>query len=318
MALFARKKRILAKIEVTYGTDSSPTGSEAMLTKNLTLSDPYGGDRVTRDFDTEALGLDTEINVNPFVQCTFDVEIAGAGSAAVTAGTAPGYGVLLRACGFDETITATTDTQYAPVSASFESASIYFIVDGQQHTLLGARGSVSFNFAKGAIPSMTFTMTGRYATPTAAGAITPDVSAFQDPLPVTMANTTLTMGGLSLPTESLTCDMANNVVPRNIIASEEILITDRQPTGQVAFEAPVIGTNDIFTDWVESHAGTINTIATLLTHGTATGDIVVFSAPQTQVSALSEQDSDGLLVYQGTARYTRTAAGDDEILITVK
>jgi len=317
MALFARKKRLLADIEVTYGTDPGVTGTNAILTKNLTLSDPYGGERITRDLDTEALGLDEEINVNPFVQVTFDVEIAGAGSAAVTAGTAPGYGVLLRACGFAETLNAATDAQYDPVSADFESASLHFIVDGQLHEILGARGSVSFNFAKGTIPVMTFTMTGRYATPIAAGAITPDVSAFQTPLPITKANTTLTLGGLSLPTESLTCDMANQVVPRNIIASEEILITDRQPTGQIAFEAPVIGTNDIFTDWLESHNG-FNTIATVLVHGTVTGNIVQFDATQTQISQLAEQDSDGLYVYQGSARYVRTAAGDDEVKLTIK
>ncbi|MCK7495178.1 MAG: hypothetical protein MZW92_31855 [Comamonadaceae bacterium] len=44
------------------------------------------------------------------MQLTFDVEIKGSGAA----GTAPELGVLLKGCGFGETVVAVTSVTYAP------------------------------------------------------------------------------------------------------------------------------------------------------------------------------------------------------------
>ena len=44
------------------------------------------------------------------VEVTFEVEMAGSG----TAGTAPAFGPLLKACGNSETIVTDTSVTYAP------------------------------------------------------------------------------------------------------------------------------------------------------------------------------------------------------------
>ena len=111
-----RKKYILAKIETTYGTDPTPAAANAILTSGLQRS-LYEGNVVTRELDRETLGNDETVNTAPYVMIEFAVELAGAG----TAGDAPDYGVLLRACGFAETIDAGVDVEYAPVSSGFES-----------------------------------------------------------------------------------------------------------------------------------------------------------------------------------------------------
>ena len=48
MALLSRKRLILVKVESTYGTDSVPTGTDALLVRNLDIT-PLSGDIVSRD-----------------------------------------------------------------------------------------------------------------------------------------------------------------------------------------------------------------------------------------------------------------------------
>jgi hypothetical protein len=80
------------------------------------------------------------------------VELAGSG----TAGTAPAYGSILKACGFSETIVASTSVTYAPVSSSFSSVTIYYNVDGVRHKLTGCRGTFTLNGTVGDIPYIEF------------------------------------------------------------------------------------------------------------------------------------------------------------------
>lgn len=315
MAKFRRKRVIFAKLEVTYGTDPVPVAADAILTKNLNLDDPYAGDRVARDLDRPTLGLQEEININPHVTLSFDVEIAGSG----TPGTAPKYGRLLKACGFTETPDPDTTpvyVEYAPNSTLADSVTLYLEIDGQRHIIKGARGNVVFNFQRG-IPFMHFTFAGLYTRPAAGEISSPDFTAFQVPVPVTKANTTMTLGAYSGPAASLTCDMGMQVYPRNVIDQEEVLLTDRSPTGQIVIDMPDLGDINVFEDFVESHAGTIGTGALALQHGTAAGNIVEFEAPKVQLSTVSEGDDTGLAIYTLNARYIPDA-GDDEVLLTVR
>ncbi|KAA9133457.1 hypothetical protein F3N42_03650 [Marinihelvus fidelis] len=312
-----RKKRILAKIESVYGTDPTPDGSNAILTRNLDIPEVYGGEKVQRNLDRETLGHDESINVEPQVQVSFEVELAGAGSAAVTAGTAPAYGPLLRACGFAESITATTDTQYDPVSASFESVTLYYIMDGNLHILTGCRGNVEFMFPRRGFPYMRFTFWGTYATPTAAGAYTIDTSAFMTPLPVNQANTTLDLDSYSPRAESLSLNMNNEVVNRNIINFDERLIVDRAPSGEIAFEVPEVGSKDVYSDLIESHSG-VNKGPFNLVHGTATGNIIELDVPLGQFTDLNVSDSDGVALGTGPYNALPSDTGDDEVKLTVR
>jgi len=310
-----RAKTLLAKIETTYNTDAAPTGLEAILTKGLTIN-PYNGNTVSRDIDRSSLGNDTQINTNPNVEITFDVELAGA----KTAGIAPGYGCLLRACGLSETINATVDVVYQPVSSGYESVTLNYLRKNnagtnQLHKVTGCRGSVSFSLSKEGIPMMSFKFVGFYTRPVDVTAVVANTTAFADPLPISNAQTSLTIGAYSPIAESLSIDLAQEVKPRNVINQNEVVITDRKPTGSTSVQAPDVSTKDFFAE-VESHNGV--TLQTLqLIHGTTPGNIIQINAPKVQLTSIAEQDGDGELHYNlGLSLIAN--AGDDEFVLTIK
>src|SRR5690242_2663263 len=109
-----KKYVVLAKIEVTQFTDPIPTGSaNAILVKNLKLT-PLKVSNEDRNVYRPYYGNSEQIPVMEEVSVEFDVEIAGSG----TAGDAPKYGPLLRACAMAEVVTVGTDVVYNPISSA--------------------------------------------------------------------------------------------------------------------------------------------------------------------------------------------------------
>lgn len=309
--MFFRKKYLLAKIEASYGVDSLPTNTNGIITSDMTIS-PYEGNRVSRNIDRAYLGNFAEINTGPMVTIEFSVEVAGSG----TAGTAPGYDALLRACGFAATVTPATDVQYDLISEAFESVTLHFWLDGQRHRATGAVGSVSVGFNREELPYFRFRFEGLYLSPTSEASVDPTYAAFTAGiLPVNDTNTALTVFGFAAKTEQVSLDLANNIASRFLINSSELLITDRAPTATLLVEAPTLAAHDFFAD-LESHAG-VTTGVLQVVHGTVAGNIVQIDCPALQLSQISVQDSDALVAYQMQAKLL-PSAGDDEFKITVK
>lgn len=114
MSLLTRKRSILAKIESSYGVDPTPTGgANAILVKSLNIN-PMEATLVGRDNIKPYLGNNEEILAAVYNKVDFEVEIAGSG----TAGVAPAYGPLLRACGMSELILATAHTDTAQAGST--------------------------------------------------------------------------------------------------------------------------------------------------------------------------------------------------------
>lgn len=98
MSLKTNKRIVVAKIETTYGVDSTPTGAEAMLLRNLTVT-PLDGDLANRVLIRPFFGNSDTLVASTRVKIDFEIEMAGAGAA----GVIPAYGALLRACALSET-----------------------------------------------------------------------------------------------------------------------------------------------------------------------------------------------------------------------
>jgi hypothetical protein len=113
MALLTRKRLILAETESTYGTDPSPDGADAILVRDLNIT-PQQSDVVSRDLVRPYLGASEQLLANTRVECTFSVELAGSG----TAGTAPRFGKVLKACALAETTVTPAETGTATAGAS--------------------------------------------------------------------------------------------------------------------------------------------------------------------------------------------------------
>lgn len=305
MPLLTRKRLILLETESTYGTDPTPTGVDAVLVRDLSIT-PLQSDTVGRDLVRPYLGASEQLLANTRVQCTFSVELAGSG----TAGTAPRYGKALLACGLSETIVASTSVTYAPVSASFGSATIYYNIDGVLHKVTGARGTFTINGTVGQIPTIDFTFTGIYNTPT--DTALPSVTYGDQATPVIFkqGNTTgfelLSYAGCL---QSVSFDIGNSLVYRELVGcTKQVLLTDRAATGSVTLEAVTMATKNYFTA-----ALTDNTLGNLLfQHGQTAGNIIDFVSTRIDIGDVSYGDQDG--IHMLTIPYTAvpSTSGNDE------
>ena len=310
MPLLSRKRTILAKTEVTYGTDPTPTGlANAILVRNLNIT-PLNAELASRDLVRPYLGASEQLLASSYVAVDFEVEMAGAG----TAGTAPAYGPLLLACGMSETLVALATATYTPVSTAFKSVTIYYNVDGVLHKITGARGNVELNIAAGQIPTFKFSFTGLYNAPTDTAAPTVTYTSFQTPLVANNDNTTgFSLFSYSGILSSLALNLSNAVAFRNLIGLEDVLMTDRQVNGTCVIEAPSIATKDFFSIALANALGALD-----ITHGITAGNKVQITSARVDISNPTYQDMNGIQMLQIPLTLVPSTAGNDEISIVVK
>jgi hypothetical protein len=305
------KKVIAAKLEVTYGTDPTPDGTNGILCSNISLT-PLAGSVAKRQRAHATYGADKHTLLQEYRTVSFDVELAGAGAA----GDAPLYGPLLRACGLSETISEDTKVEYAPISSSQESVTIWFWWDGLLHKLNGARGTVSFKLNGGALPMMSFAFTGLFgAADSDASALDVEsgMASFIDAIEVNKANTaTATLMGTAVTLESLQVDLGNQAQFRDRPNAAYVALTNREVTGNISFEAQTVATKA----WV-STAKTGTTGALAIVHGTAAGNIIKIDGSKAQLEQPSYNEGDGIVIMQSAFGLKRTA-GDDEFKLTVQ
>lgn len=305
---FYRKLAALAKIEATYGIDAGPTGAANAIQMSDVSVMPLEGEQVSRDLMLPYFGDQGFVIAGTFARVEGSVEIAGAG----VAGTVPGYGPLLRACGLAELISAGTKVEYVPVSAAQEAASIYMNLDGVNHVLLGARGTVSLSIAPKQIPRYRFTMTGLLGPVADAALPAAVLSGFQKPLVSSKANTSFSLHGLAAVMESFSLDLGNQVEPRMLVGSESIEIVDRKVKGTTVIEAVAIAVKDWFSI---ARASTVGELA--LQHGKAAGNIVEIAAAAVQIGQPTYGNTQGILNNSLPLTFC-PVAGDDELTIRVR
>ncbi len=308
MAL-TRKKFLIAKIESTYGTDPTPVGgSDAVQVTNLEVT-PIESDNVQASAYQGFIGNSTRATLvaNKRVSVTFDVELAGSG----TAGTAPAFGPLLKSCGLSETTVADTSVTYAPVSSSFDSATIYCFYDGTRHKITGARGSVSFNFTAGQFAVASFNFIGIFNDPddtALSGTFTVANQAAALEVNDTNLTTATFFGETSQRIESFDLALNNELVYKETASSKEVLITNRAVGGTAVIEAPAVGTTDYFADAIG-----VSTASSSMVLGATGGNIVTLTAAQTDVTGVSYGDTNGVISLSMPYLALPTTAGNNEL-----
>jgi hypothetical protein len=308
MAL-TRKKFLIAKIESTYGTDPSPVGgSDAVQVTNLEVT-PIESDNVQAAAYQGFLGNSTRgtLVANKRVSVTFDIELAGSG----TAGTAPAFGPLLKSCGLSEAIVSSTSVTYAPVSSSFSSATIYCFYDGTRHKITGARGTVSFNMTAGQFAVASFNFIGIYNAPddtALSGSFTVANQAAAIEVNDTNVTTATFHGVTSSRIESFDLALNNELLYKETASNKEVLITNRAPGGTAVIEAPAVGTTDFFAKAVASA-----TDSTSIVLGSTAGNIVTVNAAQTDITGCSYADTNGVIALSMPYLALPTTAGNNEM-----
>jgi hypothetical protein len=308
--MFFLKRFILAKIESTYGTDPVPTGgANAMLARNLNIT-PLEAPLPERDVVLPFFGNFGVTPGSAFAKVDFEIELAGSG----TAGTAPAYGPLLRACGLSETITGGVNVIYAPISASFESVTIYFNIDGVQHKVTGCRGNVSIELNHEAIPVYKFSFNGIYNAPTDTALPAPTLTAYQKPLPVNKVNTpTVTLHSFAAIMSKFSLDVGNTLASKSYPnTTQDVRVTGRKAKAKATMEAVAVATKDWF-----AIARAATAAAFTLTHGTVGGNKVKIDMALAQLGNPKYTNDGGVVMLDTDLMPQSSAAGNDEFSITV-
>ena len=383
MALLSRSRLLAVKIESTYGTDSAPGSTDAVLCRSIDVT-PIESETISRDVIRSYLGNSDQLLSNTRVAITAEIEYAGSGTSNVasridsllrscgmgvggfsvnstgtaqagsansitlqagtsasdgyyvghrieiTSGTGNGHSGLITA--YDgttkvATVVASTatfvpgassdysisaGTKYSPVSSSFESCTIKFNNSGVQHLCTGCRGTFSISLSTDSIPTITFSMTGTYNSPTdtsLSGTYTKQAT----PVLFKQGNTSASavLDYTSAAIQSLSVDMNNDITSRELVGAEKsVILTNRAPAGEIVIEAPTIAQKDYFTIANNNTTGVVSCL-----HGTDSGNRIGLVMPICDIGNPTYSDSDGIQMLNLPFVPTPGSTGNDEVQI---
>lgn len=196
------------------------------------------------------------------------------------------------------------------------SATIFFNVDGVRHVLLGARGNPSFDLSAKGIPKIKWKFTGLLGTISDAALPTADFSGWQDPVTISTANTTdiNLLGYTGAVLAKFDFDMANIIAYRQLVGAESVLITDREPKGNVSIEATKLSDKDWWTMAKNAQTGPL-----CIKHGQTAGNIVGITGQKVLITEPKYSESDGVTMLDFGIEFLPVgAAGNDELRICCK
>jgi hypothetical protein len=181
--------------------------------------------------------------------------------------------------------------------------------DGIRHTVTGARGTFSINCEVNNIPRISFSLTGIFNAPTDTALPTVTVSNQASPLIFKNGSTSnFSIFGFSAALQSWNLDFNNEVIYRELVGgTKEVLITDRRPSGTAVIENVALSSHNFFTDYTGTSTGTNTWL-----HGTAAGNRVTVSCPQTDLGQPTYEDSDGITMLSLPFMATPTASANNE------
>lgn len=298
-----RKVTLFAATEITYGTAVALAATDAIRTHDLKCN-PFVASPIERNLDGSAFGNSGSIHPGAYIEMEFDVEMCGSG----TAGTAPAYGALFKACQMSETIVAATSVTYAPASNGTSSLTMFYQLDGQRHAMKGARGTWSIKCDSQGIPYFHFKFTGLWVDPLSTADLVPDFTGFTTPRPVTFDFTpTVSLHALASVYKSFSYDHANDVQYFNNPGEEFVDIMDRKPKGSISLLAPALSSKNYFTTAKADTTGALS-----LVHGMTAGNIITLAATKTQILAPKYGDDKGRVMLDAELAFIYTS-GDDEM-----
>lgn len=310
MTKFYDRKVILQKIETTEGTDASPVvGADAILTRDY-APNVFDMDTRTRNLDLPWFGARPVIPINLRRGATFNVDLAGAG----TATGVPAWMKLNRLAGFDAGVVGASSVVQTPISASIPSATHWAYLDNLLLKAIGARANVGIRIEDDEFPYFAYTVLGRAPSTggeTESSPAGPTLTAWKDPVVASTENTTFSLDGFALPLRRLELNSNNDLAFRSLIGPvDRVTWRNRAWGGTILGELPDLASKDYFQ---KLRPGT--TMVLSVTHGTAAGNIVSIAAPKVQITSIDLPDEDGIMMLS-LGVILQPNAGNDEITFT--
>lgn len=195
------------------------------------------------------------------------------------------------------------------------SCTICYNIDGVQHKLLGCRGNVALNANLGEIPSLQFTMTGVYTTPTDTAQSTYTLAYANQAVPVVFRDDNVKgfrFFGQTGCLQMVSFDFGNQIVYRERIGcTKRVDLIDAQASGQVMIEATTMAAFNPFTQALAE-----NSYAPLgLVHGQTAGNRSALVVPQCDLGQPSYSTDNGTEMINLPFTAPPSAANDDFYLV---
>ncbi len=300
-----KRSVIFLKLETAQGTDAVPVeASDAILVEGLKWS--VASERmVERKPTTATFGMLKKVYAGHMLEVSFDMEIKGSG----VLGERPEIGAPLVACGFAETVVASTSVEYLPATQGQKSATLYVYEDGDLIKLVGCMGKVTFDLSTGAVGKSSFTFTGHQngevvKTPFPA-------SVYDSVTPFPLIGVSFTMGG-TLDISKLSIDMGISVSTPDSMSSADgygdVFISDRNVTGSIDPLAKTADQKEYLTDWKSGTEASLTTGDI----GTTAGNIYKITLPNVYNSAAPKAGDRSGQVSRELSIHALPTSGDDE------
>lgn len=301
--MLEKRSQLAAKVEVTEGTAETLAAADAVSS---------GAIKFDPEIEVEDLNL-VSSSLSPYpgiagarqAKMSFECPLKGSG----VAGTAPEIGELIRACGYVETVVASTSVTYTPTSSAIPSLTIAKYVDGKRYLMAGARGNFDIELKAGKPGKIKFDFVGT-AIADSDLALLSGVS-YQSSLAQPFQNASFTINSYAAIIEALTITSGNKIELRDSVNSLQgflsAIIGERMATLKLSPEDVLIATHDFWATW---EAGTRVALSALL--GSTAGNRLTITAPRVQYKKVGQGERKGLATYEIDAMLTRYA-GDDEL-----
>lgn len=304
-----RKKIFLFKIETTYGVDSVPTPAPNAILATEVKFQPMEGTDVNRDLDLPYLGGQGTIPNELHAKFSFKIELAPSG----TAGTAPAWGPLLRACACAEVIDPGVSVVYNPITDAHESGTLKLEIDGILFVARGVRGTAKFTINAQGIPYIEFEMTGLFAQPSDATLTAPTLTAFMKPQIVSSTFTpTFTVNAVAMVMRTFSLDLKCKVENRFLVGKEEVLITQREDMIACQLETLPLADFNPFSLAAAQTAVPVNVV-----HGVGAGKIATLNAPAAQMQRPSGMESAQDILETPLSLMALPVTGNDQWTLTL-
>jgi len=244
-----RNRTLLAKEEDSYGSDPSPSATDAVRISNLVVTPEVKV--LTRDNYKGSMSSDGIRVGGKTYRITFDIELKGR-DAIPSAANPLEYDALLRACAMTVDYSATYAT-YTPESDDTVGVTMYANYDGVRYELNGCQGNFTISAVAGEVVKLSFDFLGLYNIPAAQDMPTPSFDSSE--LPPIFESASFSVDSFEGIINELTMDMGNTISPRPDANSADGIkgyrISGREVSGTIDPEEDLSSKN-LFTKFASS------------------------------------------------------------------
>lgn len=308
MTMLPQRAVVAAKEETTEGTAETLAAADGFLAFNPKFTP--GIEMNERDPVRPSLSPMKSLPGSRSAQISFDVELVGVlGSP----GVAPFWGKLMKACGFSETIVASTSVTYEPASESIPSMTLGYWMDGKKHLLWGARGNVVLKLESGKPGMLSFEFSGADWSEVDE-ALLAGVT-YESTLPPIFMDAGFQIDSWSAIINLLEINANNNIALRKDANSASgnisAAITNRKPSLRFDPENVLVATFDFLGKW---RSGSLPSMVS--SFGSSSGNAFAVNAPKVQFINISQDEREEISVL-GIEGLLVMDSGDDELSIVI-